>query len=125
MPETGITYQEAIKEMETRRKTLERSDRRHRRILYSNLDTEEVTGEEMIPDTEAVSPCDNAEHALLLDQLRAVLETLPPEDRNFLTRLFWDEITEADLGDELGVSQQAISKRKQKIFAQIKKIMKI
>lgn len=50
------------------------------------------------------------------DALRGLLTRLAESDRWLIERLFWDGWTEARVAEELGVTQQAISKRKRAII---------
>lgn len=56
----------------------------------------------------------------LLDRLAATLGNLPEPERWFLRRLFWDGRTEEELASELGVSRQAVNKRKQRLLRHLR-----
>jgi DNA-directed RNA polymerase specialized sigma24 family protein len=49
------------------------------------------------------------------------LDGLAEPDRGLIRRLFWDGRSEDDLASEWGVSQQAVSKRKQRILKQLRR----
>jgi DNA-directed RNA polymerase specialized sigma24 family protein len=53
--------------------------------------------------------------------LRAALDGLADLDRHLICQLFWDGRREDDLAREWGVSQQAVSKRKQKILRELRR----
>lgn len=53
MPETGVTYQKAIEEQEKQEKAQARKDRRHGLVSYHSFTSEDISGEEMIPDPGA------------------------------------------------------------------------
>ena len=48
-----------------------------------------------------------------LELLRHALASLPEPDRRLIEQLFWEGKTEAEIATTLGISQQAVSKRKQ------------
>lgn len=56
----------------------------------------------------------------LIERLAVTLANLPEVDRWFLRQLFWDGRTEKLLASELGVSQQAVNKRKQRLLRQLR-----
>ncbi len=57
-------------------------------------------------------PSHEAIYTLLQDALRR----LSPADARLIESLFWEGKTEVGLGKALGISQQAVSKRKKAIF---------
>jgi len=52
------------------------------------------------------------------------LERLSERERQVIKQLYWDEKTEAEIAHELGISQQAISKTKQKAIQKLKEWLK-
>ncbi len=58
------------------------------------------------------------------EQLKQSLTCLPEPDRNLLERLFWEGHTETEIASGLGISQQAVSKRKQKILSELRRSFK-
>jgi len=56
----------------------------------------------------------------LLDRLAALLETLDEGERRLIRQLFWDGRSEDQLARELGVSRQAVNKRKQKLLRRLR-----
>ena len=56
-----------------------------------------------------------------LARLEAALGSLAELDRGLIRQLFWDGRREDDLAREWGVSQQAVSKRKQKILQELRR----
>jgi DNA-directed RNA polymerase specialized sigma subunit len=49
------------------------------------------------------------------------LTRLPAADRRLLERLFWEECTETEIASGLGITQQAVSKRKRKILTELRR----
>ena len=57
---------------------------------------------------------------LAVDKLHTALMQLTKEERDFICALFFDEKTESDVAKALGVSQQAVHKRKNRILKKLK-----
>jgi RNA polymerase sigma factor (sigma-70 family) len=89
---------------------------------YNALDTDEMNGEDIIPDP--LPPLDDAiADKLMLDDLRAALDKLSEADRALIVALFFDEIRETELAKRLGITQQAVSKRRRKVLDRLKTLM--
>lgn len=58
---------------------------------------------------------------LTLDKLHTALLQLPKEERALIYALFFDGKTESEVAKHLGVSRQAIQKRKNRILKKLKK----
>ncbi len=58
------------------------------------------------------------------EQLKQSLTSLPEADRHLLEHLFWEGRTETEIADGLGISQQAVSKRKRKILTALRRSFK-
>lgn len=50
------------------------------------------------------------------DDLRGAVGALPPEQRRIIEQLFWEERTQTEVSDALGINQSTISRRKQAIL---------
>jgi len=53
------------------------------------------------------------------EAVRTALAALPETDQWLLKQLFWEERSEADVAQELGISQQAVNKRKRLALDQL------
>jgi RNA polymerase sigma factor (sigma-70 family) len=58
------------------------------------------------------------------EELKRTLTSLPEADRDLLQDLFWDGLTETEVASGLGISQQAVSKRKRKILSELRRAFK-
>jgi RNA polymerase sigma factor (sigma-70 family) len=56
--------------------------------------------------------------------LRNALDRLPKPDAGLIEHLFWEGKTEASYAKSLGISQQAVSKKKRKILALLSKLLR-
>ena len=61
-----------------------------------------------------------ARHIAQLRFLQRSLERLPKADLCIIEDLFWGERRETEIAEELGISQQAVSKRKRKILVALR-----
>ncbi len=58
------------------------------------------------------------------DKLLKVIDKLPESERLLIQSVFFDDMTEKEYGKKMGVSQQAIHKRKGRILKKLKKLLK-
>jgi RNA polymerase sigma factor (sigma-70 family) len=65
----------------------------------------------------------DAEAAGSAEEVRLALANLRETDRHLLERLFWNEETEAEVAQSLGISQQAVSKRKLLVLRALQRIL--
>lgn len=74
-----------------------------------------------IPDDS--DPLDDVLKAELIKELMAAVEKLQPQQKELLIRVYWNKELQKDIAEDMGVSQQAISKRLKAIFKFLKKIL--
>lgn len=119
---------EEIHKVQNQFRNMERSqyrkDSRNGKVLYSSLDTPEMTGEEMVPDRESVSVEDAVERDMLCEQVRKAVDALPYAQKWLINALFFEMKTEQEVARELQISQQAVSKRVRWALLKLKKILK-
>ena len=82
---------------------LEERDQSHGKTLYSNLDTAEMLGEEMLPDQNAVSTEDAAIARILHEKLHRCLNMLPEGDRELLQAVYFDEMSLRQLSEQIHI----------------------
>ena len=104
---------------ERRLRTLEEKDQRNGLISYNTFDTDEGLGEEYVADLTAYSLEDLAISRLMQRKLRHCIALLPAEDQKLIQALFYDQMTEAEAGKCMGISQAAISKWKDRIIKKL------
>ena len=63
------------------------------------------------------------EDKLMLEILIAALDELSEDERQFINKLYYEEKTEAQVAECLGVSQQAVNKRRKNIIKKLKKLL--
>jgi RNA polymerase sigma factor (sigma-70 family) len=63
-------------------------------------------------------------HKLLVDKLYSALAELPAEERAILRALYLHGKTEREIASKLGISPSTVHKRKNKILAKLKNLLK-
>lgn len=86
-------------------RTMEEKDQRNGLASYDELDTVELTGQEMIPDREAVSVEDAAIANIFRDKLRRCLALLSDSDRQLISALYFDGLSERKLSQKTGIHE--------------------
>lgn len=104
-------------------KNLEEKDARNRKVLFSNLDTEMMNGEEMIPDMETRSVEAFVIETLMMERMRKSLELLGEEEKEIVRVLFYENMSEREAAAEWGISQPAVHKRKNRVLTQLRNMM--
>ena len=106
-----------------RGRTLREKDERNGAVSYDELDTPELTGQEMIPDRDAVSVEDAAIANILRDRLYRCLAALDEPDRQLIQALYFEGLSERKYAKRVEIPQQTISDRKRRILARLKKLL--
>lgn len=108
--------------MDRRARFLVEKDQKHGCVLYSDLDTDETTGEEMLPDLQSLSAEDVVIRNVLSEQLHQYMLMLPQEDQRLLHSLYFEGLTERQLSKQTGVPQQTIHNRKRRAIEKLRKM---
>lgn len=122
IPVTPEVYQ-ACNQTKRYAKTLYEKDARHNLVSYDGMDTADTLGAEMIADLDAPSVEDIVLDRMRLEKLRLCLPKLTEEERALIYALFYEEKTEREYAEILGISQKAVSKRLHKILGKLHKLM--
>lgn len=75
--------------IERHTRTLDEKDIRNGKVLYSDLDTDELLGEDMIPDMTSERVEDSAIYSILREKLHQYLGMLPPQDMELIQALYF------------------------------------
>jgi RNA polymerase sigma factor (sigma-70 family) len=116
-------FYKAYRRMERREEYLEERDTVHGKALYSQLDTEETTGEEMIPDRDAVPIEEAVALALMVDKLHACMPKLRPCDRELLELRYWRGLSQKKTAAILKCGQASVSRREKKALHSLKEML--
>ena len=72
---------------------------------------------------EAVDVAETVVRAVMVDKLKAALSLLSDSEQALIKAIFFEELSEREVGLRLGVTQSVVNKRKSKILAKLRKIM--
>jgi len=108
--------------MDRRDRYLEERDLAHGKTLYSNLDTSEMLGEELIPDQNAASTEDAAIARILHRKLHRCLDMLPEGDRELLQAVYFEDLSLRQLSEKVHIPVMTLQDRKSKAIQRLRKI---
>ena len=72
---------------------------------------------------EAVDVAETVVHAAMVDKLKAALPLLSDGEQALVKAIFFEELSEREVGLRLGITQSVVNKRKAKILAKLRKII--
>ena len=72
---------------------------------------------------EAVDIAETVVNAVRVDRLKAALSLLSDSEQALIQAIFFEELSEREVGLRSGLTQSVVNKRKAKILAKLKKIM--
>ena len=88
------------------------------------MDTEDTLGEEMIPDRDAIGVEDAVMQDILHKEVRRCVSLLETEERFLVYALFYKQLTERECAKVLGISQNAVNKRRRAVLAKLHNMIK-
>lgn len=106
-------------------KTLYEKDERNNLVSYDGMDTEDTLGVETISDPSAPSVEDTVLNKMYRERLRYCLSQLTETEQSLVYALFYEEKTEREYADTLGISQNAVNKRRHKVLAKLRCLIKM
>lgn len=121
---TEEQYREFYKH-KRREKYLDERDKAHRLQHYSDLDTDEILGEEMFSYPEEVGVEEQVVVKMLLETMLQCVRELPEEDKMYVHALFYQKKTEREYAEELGLSQATVNYHRNRIISTLKRMMNI
>lgn len=111
-------YKEFIR-AERRQKYIEEEAIRAGEFSYDELDTDEMSGADILMDTSP--PVDEQiADKLLLDTMRRCFEKLEQSEQELLTALYFSGKSERELAREMKIPDMTLNYRKRKILAKLK-----
>jgi len=69
----------------------------------------------LVPKADAQFPAETRH-----ESVRAIIDLLPAPDRRLVALLFWQEHTESQIAQSLGITQSAVNKRKQLLLGRLR-----
>ena len=91
-------------------------------LSLGSLGVECRDGEVFIADSK-VNVEEEVVHKIMLDKLKSALNKLSAEELLLIDMLYTQLKSEREIASELGVSQNAVNKRKKKLLGQLKKLL--
>ena len=122
MEVTEEDYKDYYKD-KRRQKYIDECSRKRGDVSYDALDTDETLGAETFED-KSINIEKQVEDKIMNSVLNKALKLLSPKDYTLIQMLFFENYSERTLSKQYGISRQALHKRLQKIFYQIKQFMK-
>lgn len=92
-------------------------------ISYDALDTEDMLGVDNIPDSSSPSVEDSVMGNLLREKLQFCLSQLTFQEQLLIHALFYEQKTEREYAKTLGISQNAVNKRRHKVLDKLRRLM--
>lgn len=90
---------------------------------YDALDTEDMLGVDSIPDSTSPSVEDSVMGNLLREKLQFCLSQLTSQEQLLIHALFYEQKTEREYAKTLGISQNAVNKRRHKVLDKLRRLM--
>lgn len=109
--------------MANREEYLEKRDKKNELIHYHALDIDGMTGESIVEDYNS----DILKNILAKEEkerLYQVIAELDIRDREIIIAIYFSNQTEKEVAETLGVSRQAVHKKKVRILNELKNILK-
>lgn len=112
--------------MERRARYIEERDLIQGKVLYSDMDTDEMTGEDMMPDLNAESVENVVLQRIAKGLLEDALAVLSNEELGIIEMLYFADdgggLSQREVAKIIGISQPAVHKRHEKIIKKLKKL---
>lgn len=115
------TYQKFKREYD-HAKMLEEYEREVHVFSLDAMATNEATGYDVIADSN-VNVAETAVHNLMIEKLRDIMQKLNDEELDLIKQIYVNEKTQREIAAELGISQNAVNKRKIKLLNKLKKFL--
>lgn len=115
-------YQVYEDEKNNKRNRLKR-DKRNRLVFYHNLDTDELSGEEILCDNTVENTSEKAERALMLEKLQSVLSALELDEYDLIYHLYFRNMSERAYQKKTGIPQKTINDKRKRILGKLHKLL--
>jgi RNA polymerase sigma factor (sigma-70 family) len=101
---------------------LKKLDTNHKLLSLEGFTDSEGNVLDFVVD-EAVDVAETVVRAVMVDRLKAALPLLSGSEQALINAIFFEELSEREVGLRLGVTQSVVNKRKAKILTKLRKIM--
>lgn len=109
-----------------------KEQRRQKYLVEQSIENKDISMDVWLTDNlnradvladNAMNTADIAERNILLEQLCEAIRNLTEEEQHLIHRYYYYEQSETELAKVYGISQQAVSKRLQKVLKKLRKSM--
>ena len=97
----------------------------HKVMSYDSLDDQDMLGIENVVDVTAPTLEEIAEAHELRDRVRHAVELLPRAERELIRAIYYEELTERDVAEREGVSQNKVFKQRQRALTKLRLLLDI
>jgi RNA polymerase sigma factor (sigma-70 family) len=101
---------------------LQKLDTNHKLLSLEGFTDSEGNVLDFVID-ETVDVAETVVRAVMVDRLKAALPLLSDGEQALIQAIFFEELSEREVGLRLGVTQSVVNKRKTKILAKLRKII--
>ena len=101
---------------------LKKLDTNHKLLSLEGFTDSEGNVIDFVVD-EAVDVAETVVHAVMVDRLKTAMSLLSDSEQTLIQAIFFEELSEREVGLRLGVTQSVVNKRKAKILAKLRKII--
>ncbi len=101
---------------------LKKLDTNHKLLSLEGFTDSEGNVIDFIVD-EAVNVAETVIHAVMVDRLKVALPLLSDGEQTLIQAIFFEELSEREVGLRLGITQSVVNKRKAKILAKLRTII--
>lgn len=121
MEVTEQTYMEYYRD-KRRQKYIDERSKLNGDVSYNALDTDETLGEDILADrrTDVEMQVINQ---MTVEQLRKAFLLLSPDERELITAIYIQNLTEREFAKKKGVYHNAVHKRKLRVLEKLKKFL--
>ncbi len=101
---------------------LKKLDTNHSLLSLEGFTDSEGNALDFVID-ETVDVAETVVHTVMVDRLKAALPFLSDGEQPLVKAIFFEELSEREVGLRLGITQSVVNKRKAKILAKLRKIV--
>ena len=101
---------------------LKKLDTKHKLLSLEGFTDSEGNVIDFVVD-ETVDVAETVVHAVMVDRLKAALPLLSDGEQTLINAIFFEELSEREVGLRLGITQSVVNKRKAKILAKLRTII--
>lgn len=111
--------------MERKERWQEEKKMEHKVLSYDSLDDQDMLGIENMVDVTAPTLEEVAEAHELRDRVRHAVELLTEAERELIHAIYYEELTERDVAEREGVSQNKVFKQRQRALTKLRLLLDI